>query len=284
MSSVGVGTAVSLVTTATDTAGAAVDPVTVELFILLPDGTEAGPFTWEAGQVVKEAVGRFSYRYLTTQPGQHIARWETAIPTAVDEEPFDVEPRWREAGIVSLADVKSHLKKRVTDTADDAKLQEFIGAATDLIEDRMGRVVPVTITEDVFSRGDTIVLRERPVIEIVSVTRYPGGTLLPAHDVTTLTRGWRLTSAEGVLETSGRFPGDMRIVYRAGRQPVPRRFRMAGKELTAHLWRTSQLNQEGGRPQAQGDTQVPASSYALPYNVRQLLGLDRQSRDMPVVG
>jgi hypothetical protein len=284
MSSVGIGAAVSLVTSTTDSAKAAVDPATVTLTLLLPDGTEAGPYTLEAGQVVRESVGRFSYRYVPEQAGQHIARWETTIPTAVDEESFDVEPRWGEAGMVSLVDVKDHLKKRVTDTDQDAKLQGFIRAATSLIEDRMGHMIPVTVTEDVYSRGDVIVLRERPVIEVVSVHRYPGAVVLDAHDVTTQTRGWKLTSVEGVVETSGRFPGDMRVVYRAGRQPIPHRYRLACLELTAHLWRTSQLNQEGGRPAAQGDTQIPAAGFALPYSVRQLLGLDKSGQDMPVVG
>lgn len=286
MSSVGVGSAVSLVTATTDAAGAAVDPLTVALRILLPDGTEAGPFTWEDGQVAREALGRFSYRYVTTQAGQHISRWETTVPTAVDEEPFDVEGRWSEAGMVSLADVKHHMKKRVTDTADDLKLQGFILAATDLIEDRMGHMMPVTITEDVFSRGTQIVLEHRPVIEIVSVDRYPGAVPVPAHDTPTMVRGWKMTSAEGVLETSGRFPGHMRIVYRAGRQPLPARFRLACLELVGHLWRVSQLNQDGGRPPLQGDASVPAasSSFALPYTVRQLLGLDKASRDMPTIG
>lgn len=286
MSSVGVGSAVSLVTATTDAGGAAVDPLTVTLRILLPDGTEAGPFTWDAGQVVREALGRFSYRYVTAQAGQHISRWETSVPTAVDEEPFDVEDRWSEAGMVSLADVKHHMKKRITDTADDLKLQGFILAATDLIEDRMGHMMPVTITEDVFSRGTRIVLDHRPVIEIISVERYPGATPVPAHDTPTMVRGWKLVSKEGVLETSGRFPGPMRIVYRAGRQPLPARFRLACLELVSHLWRVSQLNQDGGRPPLQGDASVPAAStsFALPYTVRQLLGLDKASRDMPTIG
>ncbi len=208
------------------------------------------------------------------------------MPTAVDEEPFDVEPRWEEAGMISLADLKHHLKKRVSDTGDDLKLQGFIMAATSLIEDRVGHVMPVTVVEDAYSRGDTIVLARRPVIEVVSVERYPGLTALPAHDMTALTRGWKLTSKEGVLETSGRFPGHVRITYRAGRQPLPPRFRLAGLELSAHLWRTSQLNQDGGRPPLQGDASVPsgAAAFALPYTVRQLLGLDKAPRDMPTIG
>ena len=286
MSSYGFGATVRLTMTVKGSDGSLTDPDTITMTILKPDLTLAGPFdSSTTPAVVRESLGSYSLSYVTDQVGPHIARWVTTLPGSNDEQPFDVEPVWGDAGIISLLDAKNHMKKSKILTDDDEKLQGIILGATDMIQDRCGQVVPTRIIEDHYDVGRVLVLRKRPVISVVSITKYPGATLIAAKSLPDSRSGWELTSVEGVVETTSRFLGDMRVEYIAGRSPIPHRFRLATKELVAHLWRTSQLNQEGGRPPLQGDVQVAdRGDFALPYNVRQLLGLNKNQTDMPTVG
>lgn len=284
MSSYGIGSLVRITTVIKSDTGELVDPSEISLSVRLPDATVVGPYTTLTTPAVeKDSLGTFHLDFPTIMAGQHVARWDVVGPTTNEEQPFDVEMIWGDAGIISLADAKSHLKKRITDTADDAKLQGIILAATSMIEDRMGHVVPLLLTETIRPFRGVAVLHDRPVIEVLIVTSgLSGDTELPAEDAGT--PGW-VCSAEGVLILGASAPAVGRAIYRVGRQPIPHHFRLAAKELVAHLWRTSQLNSDGGRPQLQGDVQVdPSSNFALPYNVRQLLGLNKAQRDSPVIG
>jgi hypothetical protein len=270
MTTYGIGTLARLSIAVRDATGTPVDPVSISLGVLLPDGDLVGPYTTTSDPaVVQDGTGLYHLDFPTIQAGSHVAHWDAVSPTVTDDQPFEVEPLWA-VGITSLEEAKLHLKKRITSTEDDEKLQGFILAATSMIEDRMGHVLPVTLVETVRIFRGKAVLHDRPVIEVISV-----GGLAEAD--------WEC-SAEGVLELSTTAATAL-VMYRAGRQPIPHRFRLASKELIAHLWRTSQTNQDGGRPQLQGEIQVDNSSaFALPYNVRQLLGLNKAQRDMPAIG
>jgi uncharacterized phiE125 gp8 family phage protein len=187
-----------------------------------------------------------------------------------------------DGAFVSLADVKAHLKK--TTSGDDEKLRSFISAACQAITDRMGQVSPLTVVADIRPHRCQVVLPTRPVISVTSVVQLPGLAVIPPADAGADTDGWMLESAEGVVSVTG-WSDRVRVTYRAGRSPLPANFRLAALELVAHLWRTSQLNSGGGRPPVGVDeTIVPGVSYALPYNVRQLLGLDKRPRDEILVG
>jgi hypothetical protein len=81
--------------------------------------------------------------------------------------------------------------------------------------------------------------------------------------------------------------GYFRISYIAGRQLIPDNYILAAKELTGHLWRSSQHNASTstGRPALGSDQTVTGqTSYALPYAVRQLLGLDKRPQRGVFVG
>lgn len=286
MSSYGIGSVVRLTTSARGSDGELTDPDAITLTLRLPDGTTTGPYdSGTTPAVVRDGLGLYHLDFPTTLTGQHVARWATTLPTAADEEPFNVEGIWGETGIISLDDAKKHLKKSLTSSDDDVKLTGMILGATDMIEERIGHVLVKECTSVVCAANGQIVLPERPVLEVVSVHAVPGLAELTAEDLDGGGSGW-FCSAEGVLETSASlFSGRYRVLYRVGRQPVQAKIRLACKELVAHMWRTSQLNAEGGRPQMQADPQVaPSSSFALPYNVRQLLGLDKAQRDIPAVG
>lgn len=260
-----------------DPSGALADAGNVALTITLPDGT------MEAHDpVVSASAGVYSFDYPTIQAGLHRVRWlATGANASAFTDVFDVEPA-DDMPFISVADAREHLNKT---SADDEHLRGFVGAACQLIEDRMGAVSPRTVTADVTARCGVIVLPRRPVISITSVVRLPGGAVVPPADALAGTPGWTLESPEGVLAVPLWF-GRVRATYRAGRSPLPKNFRLAGLELIKHLWQGSQHNNGGGRPVLDSDT-IAASvrPFAMPYRVMELLGLRKdQERDEVFVG
>ncbi|MEU8279560.1 hypothetical protein ACFYOK_29410 [Microbispora bryophytorum] len=274
------GTVVPLSVTVTNAAGEPENATAVELTITLPDGS-----TTVQGSIDPISPGVYGYDYATLQAGVHRVRWvATGTNASAFTDVFVVEPA-EGAPFVSLADVKHHLKKsgiaaeKSGIAADDEKLRGFIAAACQSITDRMGPVSPLTVVHDVTECGRQVVLPRRPVIAITSVQALSDLTTVPEADRAARVDGWVLESAEGVLSLTRAY-GALRVTYRAGRSPLPATFRLAALEMTAHLWRTSQLNSGGGRPQVGVDEViVPGVSYALPYNVRQMLGLDKRPQD-----
>ncbi len=173
---------------------------------------------------------------------------------------------------VDLSDAKAHLNK--TTSADDGELEGFVFSACDMVEELMGHVEPIQVTSTCSAlllrtythhgerRQWLVDLPETPVLSITSVTQ--GSTLVDPS---------AYSLSDSVLTVPG--PGCFTVVYMTGRNPVPENYRLAALELVAHLWRGSQLNQGNGRPQNNGDQMqiVPAYASAMPYRVRELLGL-----------
>lgn len=185
---------------------------------------------------------------------------------------------------ITAAELRIYLRK--SSTAEDAELVGFASSACQMIVERVGQVSPVAAVTDARVRDGVLVLEHRPVISVTSVVELPGGAVVSAADAVADVDGWTLTSPEGVLSVSGCRPHPLRVTYTAGRDPIPANYGLAAKELAAHLWRTSQLNQNGGRPSiGDGDPMVvPGTGYALPYRVRELLGLGKMPHDEPLVG
>ena len=269
------GDVVPLSVTVSNAAGQPEDATAVHLTITLPDGS-----TVTQGPIASTSPGVYDYDYVTEQAGRHLVRWvATGVNASAFTDAFEVAPI--DGGdFISLAEAKNHLK--LSSTGDDEKLRSFVSAACQMITDRRGQVSPLTVVHE--AAGRTVVLPKRPVIAVTSVEELPGLAAVPAADSAAQVDGWVLSSAEGVLTLSGSYRA-VRVTYRAGRNPVPANFRLAALELTAHLWRTSQLNTGGGRPPVGVDEMVvPGVTYALPYNVRQLLGLDKRPQDEVLVG
>nr|PZN38315.1 MAG: hypothetical protein DIU60_23195 [Actinomycetota bacterium] len=269
------GDVVPLSVTITDENGRLANATDVHLTITQPDGT-----TTTVGPITPTSEGVYDYDYTPTQIGLHVVHWvATGDNASAYTDVFDVQPAAGGA-FVSLADAREHLKKE-GEPGDDEKLRGFIRAACRMIEDRMGHIVPVDRVAD--GEGRTVIL-ERPVIAVQSVVRVPGGEVVPQADPVAGVHGWTLDGAAGLVRLSQPV-GRVRVTYRAGRSPIPPNFRLAALELTAHLWRTSQLNGLGGRPTLPADeVVVPGVTYALPYAVRQLLGLDKRPQEEIPVG
>lgn len=272
------GDVVPLSVTIRDEDGNAANAGSVAVTITLPDGT-----TSTTSSITPTSTGQYDHDYQTVQAGRHGVRWvATGTNASVYEDAFDVTPTDSRA-FVSLADVKAHMDK--TGTSDDEELRGFVTAACQMIEERIGRVTPTTVVEDRTGCA-VIVLEQRPVISVTSVASLPGLTAVDEAEPENSVAGWVLDGPAGILRHSGSSFGSVRITYRAGRTPVPGNVRLAALELTAHLWRSSQLNNSGGRPPfADSETPImPGSAYALPIRVRELLGLSTLPTDQIFVG
>jgi uncharacterized repeat protein (TIGR01451 family) len=276
------GEIVPLSFTVTGTNNQPADAGQVTVTVTLPDGT-----TDVHGPLSSSPAGVYGFDYQTVQAGRHGVRWvATGVNASAFADAFTVEPA-DDGDFVSVADVKQHMRK--TDTADDAQLAGFVGAACQMIVDRIGVVSPTAATHTVY-HGHLrmrIILEQNPVISVVTVVALPDGTTVPPADPDNNVDGWVLDSGPGVLTHTSRWPGrQLRVTYRAGRSPLPGNIRLAALELASHLWRSSQLNTSGRRPSLSGEDGVimRGESYALPYRVRELLGLGKNPTDEFLVG
>lgn len=170
---------------------------------------------------------------------------------------------------VTLDEVKLH--GNITTSASDGELVDFIGTAQQMVEKLVGVTVPQTFTQTVVDAarpGSTnyVWLRHQPVMAVTSVSEYgntvdPGLYYLDTDDGSLARldrRGWY-----------GAPEWPLTVVYQAGRLPVPEAIRWGIKELTIHLWRSTQA-QRGGRARGGEQTEFVAG-YALPYRVRDAL-------------
>lgn len=170
--------------------------------------------------------------------------------------------------LVSLAEVRRHLGTAgagvpAPTAQDDVQLQGFIDAATPVIEDLAGRVLPRPITEVITARSGTVVLTEHPVLEVLTVT-------LNGSPVT----GWTLHGGSGLLVGAGLTGAT--VTYTAGRAAVPKNVRLAALELITYWWK----QRRGGSPtfQPAGEAGLAAGGEnnggIAMWRIKQILGPD----------
>lgn len=256
-----------------DSNGSLADAGSVSLKITLPDGT-----LFDSGPIASTSTGVYQYKYPTIQVGRHNARWEaTGVNASTFNTGFYVNPM--DTGeFISLAHFRSFINK--THTRDDEKIRTFIAGSCAVINDRVGQVSPITVTEDVDTTNGYVRLSKYPIISIESVQTLPGLALATPGNRATGQTGWYFDAVTDPYKPFNLgLSGWFRVTYRAGLLEIPQNFILAALELTRHLWKSSQQNPGGGRPPVPTDEIViNGVSYAMPYNVRQLLGLDKRPR------
>lgn len=185
--------------------------------------------------------------------------------------------------IVSLADVKAHLNK--TDTENDTELQGFIDAATPLIENIAGPQIQRTIVE-YYSGGVTrFTLNWLPIVSITSIVETYGQTNYTLTEVTlggaSTGFGFTVDYVTGAIvrrayNAEAMFPvgtNNVKVTYVVGQATaIPANVRLGALMLVQHLWTSSQMNRNGGRPGLGGDDVFTVGAgFAVPNRVRELL-------------
>lgn len=207
--------------------------------------------------------------------------------------------------VVGLQDVLAHLRYPATDTADDAALQGFIEAATDVIQHECSQVVPQQFDE-YYDGGDyAINTRNIPLLSVINVEEGWGWTNYELTYVEVNSENATNIFAYSIDEPSVGLisrrsggnvnipfmPGsaNIRVTYVAGRSSVPGAIRLAALELISHWWQGSQMR--AGQYQSEGydttDTDFSRTqggvefNSGVPYRVLELL---RPYRHIPFIG
>lgn len=216
------------------------------------------------------------------------------------------------ADVVTLTDVKKHLRIPMTDTSNDVALMGFIAAADDCIEAECGEVVPKHYNEYYDGGGYVIYLRHRPLLSIQQVEEgwgwwnyeldyqqvntVPAGDLF-AYSIDSIEAGGISRRSAGNVSIPF-VPGrkNIRVWYTAGLPSIPGSIRLAALELIAHWWQNSQLR---SMVQSGSSSSSPYMSYdqmnedftrstgitginsGLPYRVLELL---KRHRRLPIIG
>lgn len=251
------GAPVRITTAIRDLDAALVAPATIQVSILLPDGTTAGPFTPS-----NDGVGLYHYDYTPTMAGRFIARWATTNPTGADEETWDVAAQWAEAGIISLADARVQCKIDPDDTSQDDELSAYVRAVTAICERQVGAIVR-TVHVEKHDGGLAIALRHRPVLSLTSVAGVGYGIAQDVADLDLDQDAGTFERIDGV-----HMYGPVRVTYVAGRTDVAPNVSTAARIILQHLWRVRLGNPV---PSAFTDDPVPVG-FAIPNRALELLG------------
>lgn len=211
--------------------------------------------------------------------------------------------------LVSLSDVRTHLRFSTAYTQDDETLQNhFIPAATDVIQNECGDIVPTQFDEQYDGGELSIWTRHRPLLAVNNVQEgwgwanyeldYVEVNSLPATSMFAYSID---NHAEGLItRRSGgnvNIPfvhgsGNIRINYVAGRQAIPPALQLAALELVNFWYQGSQ--QRAAQFQSTGygaiDVAEPTSgaeggliniNVGIPYRVLELI---RPYRHTPFIG
>jgi len=175
--------------------------------------------------------------------------------------------------LVTLDDVKQHLD--ITRSTADAELMDYLEAATTVVEQYIGPVLPKTYVEK-HAAGDRIGLFHPPVLSLTSVDPWFTTGYGTSYDVSLLT----FDAQTGIVYRSNGYPfywGPFKVTYVAGLTVVSQNVRLATLIIIAHLWKT----QRPAPPKLPGthlpeETEVPAGmSFAVPRRALELLGKRR---------
>lgn len=196
-----------------------------------------------------------------------------------------------ETDVLTLDEAKAALQIEPMDIADEDVLAGYVSATSQLLDEEAGAIVKRTVTaERLDGCGPRIVLRQRPVASITTITEYAGTTptVLVTEALGASVNGYLADPHEfehGLLSgvVARRRYGracrwasgsqNVAVTYVAGRfedtASVPARFKRAACITLENLWRDRQPGVE-----ALDEYSAPRQAFpgfALPNAARQLL-------------
>lgn len=170
--------------------------------------------------------------------------------------------------LISLAEAKEYLRKQVTSTEDDVKIQAAVSSATVTIERHLGVIFrddPEEVTEYHYCATGVIYLRTLPVVEVTSVQYRDGSHSWDVDSLLVDLRSGRVT------DTIGSLVGDITVVYTAGQATVPENVKDATKEIVRWLWESqgpgrsldARFGSEESTPTGYGWSDIPNRAKVL---------------------
>src|ERR1700734_1811598 len=151
--------------------------------------------------------------------------------------------------IVSLTDIRAHLRYSATDTIDDVALMGFIEAADDVVRSECDDILPTFYDEYYDGGAYVIYLMHRPLLRVINVEEgwgwqnheldYQQVNTIPASSIyaysvdARLIAGISRRSAGNVNIPFVRGVRNIRVQYTAGRESVPAAVRLFTLELIA---------------------------------------------------
>lgn len=175
--------------------------------------------------------------------------------------------------IVSLDEAKRQLSIDTDDTSVDMLLQSYVDSITGAVEEHKNEVVEQREVTDelVLDNADRFRLWNRPVISLTSVETVDGDTTWDVSNMHASPSGLvRVRSGDSV-------DGIVTVIYDAGYEDVPDRYKRGALVILQHLWETQRGEGEipGGVIGQEEQTYDPRSFYDIPRKALEWLGPPR---------
>lgn len=273
------GQSIRVATEIRDLTGVLADPDdTCTLYLHEPDGTVgayASPAHTTTGKYYQDLtatdltqLGHYSYAWVTTS----ISSVAAGVSPSGD---FDVYDPF-EFAVLPLQDAKDALNIAQSNTDYDVEIAVMVASIEEILTQITGGpLVTATVSERVkVGHGyRSLVLRQRPVVAVTSITDIASGTALISSDLDVDTNS-------GVIRRKLELPFWSRgpyyqVVYTAGwGTSLPAAFNLAARIVLQHLWEVQQG--PGQRPTMGGSdvTRVYRDTgvgYAVPNRVLELM-------------
>lgn len=271
MSRYALGAPIYLSTTITDRTGTLVNAGTLTLVVQNPDLTQqtfSTPTNDSTGQYHQDIpaadlvqLGHYQYVWTSTGAGAGVSRGEFDV-----FDPFEPE-------ILPLADAKQACNIPAATTTYDVELQVYVDTIAAALEAVTGGpAYNRTVTErcPITENYGAVVLRQRPVVSVTSITDIASGTAMSLADI-------EIDTNAGIVRRKRHWPfvywgtSGYQVVYVAGwGTAIPAAFNAAARIIIAHLWETQRG--PGQHPLAGMDeTFLPGMSYAIPNRALELM-------------
>lgn len=212
--------------------------------------------------------------------------------------------------VVTLDEVRRHLRYPAADTQDDAALQLFMDAADQVMVKECGANVAIQYNEYYNGGNSAIFLRHVPVLSVEQVEEGWGFATFVLDYVQVDTAAVATNFAYSIDDpdngyitrrTSGNVlipfqagTSNIHVTYTAGRNPIPPIIKLAELELIAHWWQGSQQRGMGTSSSAYSYDTVnqdfprsgPAAgmvplNQGIPYRIIEMI---KPYRSAPIIG
>jgi len=263
------GQPVRVSTTVRDLNGALVNPGAIVLNLTKPDGSTTqyttpptsgtGLFYWDVSAADLSQIGHYAYTWTSTGTGAGVAPGT-----------FDVyDPL--ETSVLSLQDAKEMLNIPAATTAYDTEIAAWVASIQTSLERYTGGPVitrPVTERAEATCGYTAILLRQRPVVAVTSITPDTGAAV-SLSDLKIDVNAGVVRRALGLpFYAAGPW---FTVIYTAGwGTAVPAAFNSFARIVLDHLWAT----QRGPASMPMGSEEtvaIPGFGFAIPHRAAELL-------------